>query len=294
MRLINCFLTFSFVITLGANAQVSTTPSGIGIGVNNATIPLHINKPGEVVRLDGTAPYLSLSHNANWQGYLQATPTGNFEIGTKNGGFLNFFTNDIQRMVITSTGRVNFLNGININGSVLSGGAAGSVGQVFTSAGVGGSPYWETVNSNPKTAFSAIPSAFSSTIPASTEYFFNNLTELYDESLGGGSFNATTGIFTAEANGVYHFTINMNFGWTHSITSGVFYFDIYKNNTSIKQTPIKYKGDDILKFDGYNHSFDLVLNLNDQIKFSLSTSNQLSIFGNGNLSPFEISCFRVY
>lgn len=84
-------------------AQVSALPHSIGIGQNTlSSIPLHINKNGEVARFQGTSPYVTFYEGGNWNGYVQAY-NNVFALGTKNTFDLNFYTDDLLRPRINAS-----------------------------------------------------------------------------------------------------------------------------------------------------------------------------------------------
>ena len=88
--------------------QVTTLPNAIGIGQNTLpSIPLHINKSGEVARFQGTSPYVTFYNSNNFYGYFQAIGD-HFEIGSKGIYNIDFFTGNLPRLRIYGDGKVSF------------------------------------------------------------------------------------------------------------------------------------------------------------------------------------------
>lgn len=283
------FLTFSLSSVF---AQITTLPTGIGVGVTNPSLPLHINKPGEVVRLEGTAPFLTLWNASIWRGYLQATAAGNFEIGTKNSSDMTFFTGDLQRMSISgTTGRVSFSDGIRVTGSLQAlGGSSGTMGQVLVSNGAG-TPFWGDNFENPQVGFLANYLTNFGPFTGSTP--LTGFNEVYDNAPITGSFNPTTGIFTAPSSGVYHFTVNFAYSWVHTSTDRI-YIDFYKNGTRVK-TMLKIYSDNPIKADFDSYGFDINLVANDQVNIYLVPNFSISLLNSASANAnFEFSGFKVY
>jgi hypothetical protein len=92
------------------------------------TAPLDIRADGEVVRITGTNPYISIFSQGVQRGYIQGY-TGGLALGSQNAD-VNIWTNGINRLSVKN------------NGALAIAGTAGSPGQVLTSSGPGGSPYW--------------------------------------------------------------------------------------------------------------------------------------------------------
>jgi len=129
-------------------AQVTTLPHSIGIGQNTlSSIPLHINKAGEVARFQGTSPYVTFYNTNDFYGYFQAIGD-HFEIGSKSLYNIDFYTGNQPRLRIygdgsgiTAYSKFNAGGGINLTGALRLSGNAGTIGNVLMSIG-NGTPIW--------------------------------------------------------------------------------------------------------------------------------------------------------
>jgi hypothetical protein len=209
---------FLFFITSISFGQITTAPTGLGIGQNtNPLIPLHIKKPGQAISIDGTNnPFVSFYNDGSYAGYVQATENG-LTIGTPSSEkTLEFRTNSTIRMSINADNgeiimneRLNAQDGIDIVGPLRSGGTnTGQFGDILMSMG-NGTPVWSSALENLKVGFTAIhfddfiiPSN-SFGIPSS----FPTLLQIHE--YGGDNFNPTTGSFTCPGDGLYSFRIKM-------------------------------------------------------------------------------------
>lgn len=118
--------------------EVMINSKGIAIGPRDPNpppnlyllpnVPLDIRADGEVVRIAGTNPYISIFSQGVQRGYIQGH-TGGLELGSNNSD-VNIWTNGNNRLSVKN------------NGALAIAGNAGSAGQVLTSSGPGGSPYW--------------------------------------------------------------------------------------------------------------------------------------------------------
>lgn len=93
--------------TIG-NSQIfdNGTSVGIGTATPNASTRLHLTKNSEVLRLDGSAPYLSFYNGADYNGYLWHNNTDMYLANRSSGGGLRLYTENIARMMIDSNGYV--------------------------------------------------------------------------------------------------------------------------------------------------------------------------------------------
>jgi hypothetical protein len=126
------------------------------------TAPLDIRANGEVARIAGTDPYISIFSQGVQRGHIRGH-TGGLTLGSLSAD-VNISTNGINRLSVKN------------NGALAIAGNAGSAGQVLTSSGPGGSPYWGSPGSViynsfrffTQTTLAAIPR--SATSPSATWY----------------------------------------------------------------------------------------------------------------------------
>jgi hypothetical protein len=201
-----------------AHGQISTTPTGLGIGQNtNPLIPLHIKKPGQAISIDGTSnPFVSFYNEGSYAGYVQATENG-LTIGTpSNEKTLEFRTNAAIRMSINADNgeiimneRLNAQGGIDIVGPLRSGGTnTGQFGDILMSMG-NGTPVWSSALENLQIGFTAIH--FDDFVIPSNSFGTPSSfpTLLQTHEYGGDNFNPATGSFTCPNDGLYSFRIKM-------------------------------------------------------------------------------------
>ncbi|MFY7911777.1 MAG: C1q-like domain-containing protein [Emticicia sp.] len=284
-------ILFFLFFTQSLIAQVQTLPNSIGIGTGiNSSIPLHINKNGEIARFQGASPYVSLYDGLNMNGYLQAIGL-RFEIGTKNNYDMDFYTSDTQRMNISgSTGKVTFNNGIQLLGGSLqaAGGNSGTDGMILVSKGSANPPAWE----NRKVGFDSYLSNGLS-IPNNTDVILSGLVERYDFS---NNFDNSTGEFTAPSDGLYSFTVKIQYPSSASYNGVPAVIRAYKNFVQREQI------NKILRVNsGNNYSenlectFQMALQSNDIVYFTFLqvSGSTLNISGgyNGNRT---ISGYKVF
>jgi hypothetical protein len=93
--------------TMG-NSQIfdNGTSVGMGTATPNAAARLHLAKSNEVLRLDGSSPWLSFYNGADYNGYLWHNNTDMYLSNRKSGGGLRFYTENTSRMMIDSNGYV--------------------------------------------------------------------------------------------------------------------------------------------------------------------------------------------
>ena len=287
-------LTF-ILLAYYVSAQVNIFSNSIGIGAGTLTsIPLHINKTGEVVRLQGTSPYLAFYEGGNWNGYIQAQGT-TFGIGTKNNFDLNFYTGDLVRISIDgSTGqtsfnqRINTGAGINNIGALRMAGNAGNLGEVLMSLG-NGTPAWSSINQNPQIGFAAYLAA-NKTLNNFTEYVIDNFAEHFDN---GNVFYPVTGEFIAPSAGLYHFFFNPLFNSGTAAINVPIIIRLRKNNSGLYQNNSLIGISDTYA-SSLNSNFIVNLVQGDVITFTVSqfsgTTQTLAGY-NGNIL---FSGYKVY
>jgi hypothetical protein len=274
-------------------AQVTTLPHSIGIGQNTlSSIPFHINKNGEIVRFQGTNPYVSFYNSVNWLGYLQAF-NSTLILGTKNSSDLGFYVNDVEAAKIsgvnsqlTTNNKLNANGGLKITGALeAASGSAGTDGMVLVSKGSSTTPAWEEV----EVGFSSYLTANLS-MTTGTTYFLSTLTEIFDE---GSDFNHTTGEFTAPSAGVYHFDVNATFSSAAAAANAYVFISIFKNNIFLYQSNSDVNISTSLA-TGTNAVFTVKLAQNDVIKFRISQNSGATQILFGNSGYLLISGFKAF
>ncbi|MER0439060.1 hypothetical protein [Emticicia sp. W12TSBA100-4] len=288
-------ILFFLFFTQSLIAQVTTLPNSIGIGTGiNSSIPLHINKNGELARFQGTSPYISLFDGLNMNGYLQAI-NNTFEIGSKNNYDLNFFTGDAQRLKIfgdgtgiTAYSRFNMGAGMNLVGAMRMAGNTGALGDVLMSLG-NGTPVWSSVSQNPQVGFSAYLNT-NKTLLNATEYVIDNFIEHFDD---GGNFNPTNGQFTVPSAGLYQFLLNplLSHG---TVASGIPVTVRLQVNNNFRFQTSSLVDISSSYGNGLNSTFIVKLNQGDVVTFSLiqnSGSSQTLAAYSANLL---FSGYKVY
>lgn len=95
----------------GTNAVTFTNTGSVGIGTTTASSRLSIygsTDATQQISIDGTGNYSSikLKYNGTETGFIQTFQNGELNIGTASSAFVNFYTNNTERMRITSTGLV--------------------------------------------------------------------------------------------------------------------------------------------------------------------------------------------
>lgn len=276
-------------------AQVQTLPNSIGIGTGiNSSIPLHINKNGELARFQGTWPYVTFYDQNTNLGYLQAI-NNTFIVSSYNNADLGFYVNQTEIMKInglsgniTANYRLNTNSELNVVGALMMNGNTGTAGQILVSNGTT-SPSWE----QRKVGFQA-GLVSSTTILNNTETILSQFNEKFDFT---NSFDNSGGEFTAPSSGLYEFQVNIGISPSGStaIVNKPAYIRMYKNGVSHEQINHSF---DVLQSYGncISSTFHISLEANDIIYFTffqlsgitLTLPNSLN--GNGRL----ITCYKVF
>ena len=98
------------------------------IGSISHNLPLEINASGEVFRIIGATPYITMMDGGLTRGYIQAWTDG---LALASNGFdVGLWTNGVKRLAVKP------------NGALEVAGSAGAAGQVLTSNGAGAAPVW--------------------------------------------------------------------------------------------------------------------------------------------------------
>ncbi|MFN4146941.1 MAG: hypothetical protein ACK4GN_14040 [Runella sp.] len=269
--------------------QVSTNPNSIGIGQNtNSVIPLHINKNGELIRVQGNSPYISFWEGNNYNGFIQAFSTS-LGIGTKNSRDLIFYINDAPKMSINgNTGNIKTENLLHINGGLaltsefFAGGNSGASGQILYSSGPGGAPYWGPPPP-PKYAVAARNnSGQTMTTPGSCpgpqcEFILNFPNEVFDDGnlLSGGVFTAKhTGVYLVKIRLPVHlydyYSMEIDLKIYKNASSSPIDVERFSNIVGHFVHPSSYNFDRVIAHNTFEFENIYKLNTNDTLTFKLA------------------------
>ena len=209
-------LTICIVISANAVSQ------NVGIGLSNPQAPLHISSTSpEILRLDGTFPYISFLDAGVYRGYLWhdgaemvlgSSTNQPVLISPDYNDFAYFTTNgrlglgtSIPTEVLDVHGNINATGLIKLNNS------AGIAGQVMTSNGTG-NPTWKNSAFSNNTRFGVVfnsNSTLAGNMPVyATDYNLNST----DVSIG-------TNTISINRTGLYHFTASLRGDVTYSNAS---------------------------------------------------------------------------
>jgi hypothetical protein len=132
----------------------------VGIGTGLPQVPLHVYLPanGELLRIDGNQPWLTMASNGETKGIIQAGING-FEFGGMGNNELQLYTAGAQRVTIDINGKVgigtnlpqNYLHvagGLRINGGLYLNNWPGNTGSLMQSNGAILPPTWGVAATN--------------------------------------------------------------------------------------------------------------------------------------------------
>jgi hypothetical protein len=279
------FLMILFVhhLSLAISAQVKMEPNSIGVGQNlSSSIPLHINKTGEIASFEGANPFISFYNGSSFYGYFQAI-TDHLEIGSKNNLNIDLFANNLPQLRIygdgsgiTAYSRLNANAGINLTDALRLSGFAGSFGNVVKSFG-NTTPLWGSVIENPQIGFKCNAN-YSFKMDLNQDYLITNVEEVFDN---GNNFNPVTGVFTAPSAGLYRFEGNFSVSkenFVHpNIHWGIFNLITKINglDTSNSHLPLTIASESIKVHLSFTET--IKLNQGDQVSFAVSQTNEYAL-----------------
>jgi hypothetical protein len=239
--------------TLGREVMINATGLAIGPRGNllpNLSLvpnaPLDIRADGEVVRITGTNPYISIFSQDVQRGYIQGY-TGGLALGSNNAD-VNIWTNGINRLSVKN------------NGALAIAGNAGSPGQVLTSSGPGGSPYWGSPGNVIYNSFRFLPLLNRFAPPTDGRY--HDIPDFaYSFTLSGNHYVDVTAVVQAAYNGCFgcsdpvasfrlvidgtpftHFNVKVKpdaYGISHTMNAG---FTLPAGNHTIKWQVAHFEG----------------------------------------------------
>lgn len=298
-------------LSTALNPRLRITGDG-RIGLNNLTpysslhARLHTAGASNIAYFDdsvGTAPYVSgdglvhISNNSDAIG-LYATKKHAFDevaVFDKNYTGSSAATVTIYGNMSPGTPSLEVYADTNavaayFGGSVTIADGTQGAGRVLTSDAFGNA-YWDTAGANPTIGFRAAGSGSSSVASLSTVTRIYGTTDFND----GNGYNATTGIFTAPSNGMYHFDYTEELSSASAYANGYMNMYLTVNGLTIhgsytEATPPTQTG-------GYltmKNSINTRLNAGDQIaiKFYNGTNTAISLTGATFYTVF--SGYKVY
>ncbi|MEO7313234.1 MAG: hypothetical protein ABIX01_22805 [Chitinophagaceae bacterium] len=158
MKSANLLLLSFRIIALTVTTSTGFAQQQVGINTPNPQAPLHITGDGEIVRLQGSSPYISFFNTATYNGYLWA-PGFRMDLGSASGSTLPvtitagsslptyFLPNGNVGIggVNNPLEIVDVAGNIKFSGALKPGGLPGTPGQVLVSNGGGSYPLWVTI-----------------------------------------------------------------------------------------------------------------------------------------------------
>jgi hypothetical protein len=188
----------------------------VGIGTSTPATPLHIRSTvGQVLRVEGTNPYISFFNGSVYSGYLWynsdkmelGTPVGSGEPVLIAPGRINtaYFTTagNVGIGIASPTEKLHINGNLNITGLLKVNGSSGSTGQVLTSNGAG-DPQWKDAAHSNNTRF-----CFTMNQPGTTATAVSFNATRYNLNTADIVRNPTS--ITINKTGLYRFDINLTF-----------------------------------------------------------------------------------
>ncbi|MBS1595778.1 MAG: hypothetical protein JST90_15795 [Bacteroidetes bacterium] len=164
-------------------------------------------------------------------------------------------------------------------------------GRVLTSD-INGNAYWDTAGANPTIGFHASGGG-SATVAASTV----TTARIYGtvDYNDGSAYNATTGIFTAPSNGMYHFDYSEELNGTSGYTSGYMLAILYVNGATVhgsyaEASPPTASG----SYLTMQNSVNVRLNAGDQVKIQFANYTNTGISLTGSVFYSGFGGYKVY
>lgn len=191
--------TGNLVLRMGGPGDRDVVINGAGMMIGNRvqvlgaltpTIPFEIQASGEVLRIKGTTPYLTMMDGNITRGYIQAWTDG---IALASNGYdVGLWTNGAKRLALKP------------NGALEVAGSTGAAGQVLTSNGAGAPPAWASPGNSLYNSFRFI-SMSQATFENTSNGTWRDIPGLtYSFVLSGNHYVDVATIFTAYSQGCFN------------------------------------------------------------------------------------------
>ncbi len=301
-------------LSTGANQRLQVTNDG-RIGINNLSpysslhAKLHIPAAGNVAYFDdsaGTGTYsgsdgvVHIRANGSIQGlfmeksgstagdplaYLYKNATNSGTAVLLLNGNMSSGTPTLEVYADTNAVAAFFA------GSVTIADGTEGAGRVLTSDAYGNA-YWDTAGANPHIGFHA-GGGGSATVAASTV----TTARIYGtvDFNDGSAYNATTGIFTAPSNGMYHFDYSEELNGTSAYSSGYMLAILYVNGATIHNSYAEASPPTASSsYLTMQNSVNVRLNAGDQVKIQFGNYTNTSISLTGSIFYSGFGGYKVY
>ncbi|MBS1684950.1 MAG: hypothetical protein JSS76_09355 [Bacteroidetes bacterium] len=268
--------------TAGATnmAYFDDSVGNLGYSSSDGLVHINSNKSGTLLYVEKSGPtagdpMVRFVKNATNSGTPALIVDGNMGLGTPS----------LAVYADTNAVAAYFYGGVTIQDGTQ------AAGRVLTSD-ANGNAYWDTAAVNPRVGFHASGGG-SATVNAST-LTSARIYGTVDFNDGSG-YNASTGIFTAPSNGMYHFDYSEELSGTSAYTSGYMLSILYVNGStvhgSIAESSPPTASSSYLTMQ---NSLNIHLNAGDQVKIQFGNYTNTSISLTGSVFYSGFGGYKVY